>query len=111
MSESGFRLEDVYITVEHQNDEYIAIVEHYYTEQVISRETDETKHGAIGKAILVVMCQQMVIEQMKHYRTNIRSETIRKIISDYLVSGREPLSELNQDVIWAYQRAIRSQTR
>ncbi len=54
MSSSGFRLEDVYIKVRNQGSTYSAVIEHWWTEQVLGRGEGRTEAEAVGQAVLAV---------------------------------------------------------
>lgn len=50
---SAFRLNDMFLKIKtNDDDQFTAIVEHYYTEQVLGRGKGKTDAEAIGKAIL-----------------------------------------------------------
>lgn len=50
---------------------------------------------------------QSVIEQMKNYRPSLSETVIKNIIENQLSSRFPPLSETEQDVWWAYLRALK----
>ncbi len=54
MNSSDFRLEDVCIKVRNQGSTYSAVIEHWWTEQVLGRGEGRTEAEAVGQAVLAV---------------------------------------------------------
>lgn len=51
---------------------------------------------------------QVVVRKMATCRPGLDRGLIRRIVECWLRGQREPLAEVEQDVVWAYQRVLES---
>lgn len=52
---------------------------------------------------------QQVVEKMKTFHPGLTAGLIRQTIKHYLRTGATPITETAQDIVWAYNDALKDQ--